>query len=119
MPELWENKFTLGIGLGSVFPSAFHALGGIEFAHINLPVAVLIWAMILPILLKIDHLALNEVWEHRRGGDRAQRGWRGKSEQLLIGSTSERVACHAPCPVMVIYNHTARQFTVVFYKQEE
>ncbi|MDQ6972613.1 MAG: arsenical-resistance protein, partial [Mariprofundaceae bacterium] len=53
-----------GIGLGNVMPSAFHALGGMELAHINLPVAVLIWAMILPMLLKIDYSSLNEVWEH-------------------------------------------------------
>ncbi len=56
-----------GIGFGSLFPSIFHALGHIEAAHINLPVAVLIWAMILPMLLKIDYSALNEVWHHRRG----------------------------------------------------
>jgi len=56
-----------GIGFGSLFPSAFHALGGIEIARINLPVAVLIWAMILPMLLKIDYSALHEVWHHRRG----------------------------------------------------
>jgi len=56
-----------GIGLGNVMPSAFHALGSMELAHINLPVAVLIWAMILPMLLKIDYSSLSEVWEHRRG----------------------------------------------------
>lgn len=56
-----------GIGLGYLFPSAFHALGGMEIAHINLPVAVLIWAMILPMLLKIDYSSLHEVWDHRRG----------------------------------------------------
>jgi len=56
-----------GIGLGSVFPTAFHTLGGMEVAQINLPVAVLIWAMILPMLLKIDYSALHEVWHHRRG----------------------------------------------------
>ncbi|MDQ6959540.1 MAG: ACR3 family arsenite efflux transporter [Mariprofundaceae bacterium] len=56
-----------GIGLGKLAPSVFHALGGMEVAHINLPVAVLIWAMILPMLLKIDYSALHEVWHHRRG----------------------------------------------------
>ena len=56
-----------GITLGKLFPSTFQALGGMEAAHINLPVAVLIWAMILPMLLKIDYSALHEVWEHRRG----------------------------------------------------
>jgi len=56
-----------GIGLGTAMPGVFHALGGMELAHINLPVAMLIWAMILPMLLKIDYSALHEVWEHRRG----------------------------------------------------
>lgn len=56
-----------GIGLGTLFPYTFHALGGMEVAHINLPVAVLIWAMIFPMLLKIDYSALHEVWHHRRG----------------------------------------------------
>jgi arsenite transporter len=56
-----------GIGLGELFPPIFHALGGMEVAHINLPVAILIWAMILPMLLKIDYSALHEVWHHRRG----------------------------------------------------
>jgi len=56
-----------GIGLGSAMPAVFQALGGMEVAHINLPVAVLIWAMILPMLLKIDYSALHEVWHHRRG----------------------------------------------------
>jgi len=56
-----------GITLGAYLPSVFHTLGGMEVAHINLPVAVLIWAMILPMLLKIDYSALHEVWDHRRG----------------------------------------------------
>ena len=56
-----------GIALGSLFPALFHALGGMEIAHINLPVALLIWAMILPMLLKIDYSALHEVWQQRRG----------------------------------------------------
>jgi ACR3 family arsenite transporter len=56
-----------GIGLGVWAPSAFHALGMMEIAHINLPVALLIWTMILPMLLKIDYSSLHEVWEHRRG----------------------------------------------------
>jgi len=56
-----------GIGLGYLFPSLFQSLGAMEIAHINLPVAFLIWAMILPMLLKIDYSALHEVWDHRRG----------------------------------------------------
>jgi len=56
-----------GLGLGTSFPAVFHSLGDLQAAHINLPVAVLIWAMILPMLLKIDYSALHEVWHHRRG----------------------------------------------------
>ena len=56
-----------GISLGAWFPSIFHTLGGMEIYHINLPVALLIWAMIMPMLLKIDYSALHEVWEHRKG----------------------------------------------------
>jgi len=57
----------VGIGLGTWVPSAFHALGAMQTAHINLPVALLLWAMILPMLLKIDYSSLHEVWDHRRG----------------------------------------------------
>jgi len=56
-----------GIALGTLFPPLFRTLGGMEIVHINLPVAVLIWTMILPMLLKIDYSALHEVWHHRRG----------------------------------------------------
>ncbi len=57
----------IGIGLGSLFPPIFHTLGGMGIAHINLPVALLVWAMILPMLLKIDYSVLHKVWHHRRG----------------------------------------------------
>jgi len=56
-----------GIGLGHAMPGVFHTLGAIEIARINLPVAVLVWAMILPMLLKIDYSSLHRVWHHRRG----------------------------------------------------
>lgn len=61
------SAIVTGIGIGSLFPPLFRFLGGLEIAHINLPVAILIWAMILPMLLKIDYSALHEVWSHRRG----------------------------------------------------
>src|SRR5690348_5826912 len=47
-----------GTLLGHLFPSVFATLGGMEVAHVNLPVAVLIWLMIVPMLLKIDFHAL-------------------------------------------------------------
>ncbi|MDX8403703.1 MAG: ACR3 family arsenite efflux transporter [Mariprofundaceae bacterium] len=56
-----------GISLGTLFPPLFHTLGNMEIAHINLPVAILVWAMILPMLLKIDYSSLHKVWGHRRG----------------------------------------------------
>ncbi|BBL71916.1 ACR3 family arsenite efflux transporter [Methylogaea oryzae] len=56
-----------GIGLGRVFPAAFQALGGMELAHVNLPVGLLIWVMIVPMLLKIDFGALHQVKAHWRG----------------------------------------------------
>ena len=56
-----------GIMLGQLFPSLFDALGAMEVARVNLPVAVLIWLMILPMLLKIDFQSLREVRAHWRG----------------------------------------------------
>lgn len=56
-----------GIGLGHWFPAPFQALGRIEVAQVNLPVAILIWLMIIPMLLKIDFGALHHVKEHWRG----------------------------------------------------
>jgi arsenite transporter len=56
-----------GIALGQLAPSAIRMLGGLEIAHVNLPVGVLIWAMIVPMLAKIDFGALSEVRRHTRG----------------------------------------------------
>ncbi|MDQ6968744.1 MAG: ACR3 family arsenite efflux transporter [Mariprofundaceae bacterium] len=56
-----------GIVLGNTMPTFIHTLANFEVAHINLTVAVLIWVMILPMLLKIDYTALHKVWEHRNG----------------------------------------------------
>jgi len=56
-----------GIVLGHVAPGLFESLGSMEVASVNLPVAVLIWLMILPMLLKIDFHSLNEVRQHWKG----------------------------------------------------
>jgi len=56
-----------GIALGHVVPGVFHAIGAAEVARVNLPVAVLIWLMIVPMLLRIDFAALGEVTRHWRG----------------------------------------------------
>jgi ACR3 family arsenite transporter len=72
---LFERYLTLwvvlcigaGIVLGHLFQDFFQGLGQIEIARINLPVAVLIWLMIIPMLLKIDLKALKGVKQHLRG----------------------------------------------------
>jgi ACR3 family arsenite transporter len=56
-----------GIGLGHLLPGFFATVAAAEVAKVNLPVAVLIWLMIVPMLLKIDFAALYEVKEHWRG----------------------------------------------------
>ena len=56
-----------GIALGQAMPSAFGAIAGMEIAKVNLPVAVLIWLMIIPMLIKIDFSALGQVAKHWRG----------------------------------------------------
>lgn len=56
-----------GISLGHWIPQTFQSVGKLEIAQINLPVALLIWLMIIPMLLKIDLHALKNVGEHWRG----------------------------------------------------
>ena len=56
-----------GIVLGRAFPDMFAAIAGMEVAKVNLPVGVLIWCMVLPMLIKIDFAALGQVKSHWRG----------------------------------------------------
>ncbi len=56
-----------GIALGQFLPGTFQAIGRMEIAQVNLPVGLLIWVMIIPMLLKVDFGALNEVKRHWRG----------------------------------------------------
>jgi ACR3 family arsenite transporter len=56
-----------GITLGHFFNGAFQAIGQLEMAQVNLPVAVLVWLMIIPMLLKVDLHALKGVRAHWRG----------------------------------------------------
>jgi ACR3 family arsenite transporter len=65
---LWVAAcIVVGIGLGHAFPGAFQVIGGAEIAKVNLPVAALIWLMIIPMLMKIDFAALSAVRRHWRG----------------------------------------------------
>ncbi|MBP7204557.1 MAG: bile acid:sodium symporter, partial [Propionivibrio sp.] len=56
-----------GIGLGQMLPGVFQAIGRMEYAQVNLPVGLLIWVMIIPMLVKVDFGALHEVRQHVRG----------------------------------------------------
>ncbi len=57
----------VGIALGHFLPGVFQAIVAAEIAKVNLPVAVLIWLMIIPMLVKIDFAALSQVAQHWRG----------------------------------------------------
>jgi len=66
--SLWvASCIAIGIALGHGFPAVFQEIGTAEVAHVNLPVALLIWLMIVPMLTKIDFGALHEVKQHWRG----------------------------------------------------
>ncbi len=56
-----------GIFLGQAAPGVFQSLGSMEVARVNLPVGLLIWVMIIPMLVKVDFGALHEVRRHVRG----------------------------------------------------
>lgn len=57
----------LGVALGQAFPTLFQALGRMEVAQVNLPVGLLIWVMIIPMLMKIDFGAMSQVRQHWKG----------------------------------------------------
>ncbi|HEV7269525.1 ACR3 family arsenite efflux transporter [Pseudoxanthomonas sp.] len=57
----------VGTALGYLLPDAFATLAAAEVAQVNLPVALLIWLMIIPMLLKIDFAAMGEVRQHWKG----------------------------------------------------
>ena len=73
--NLFERWLTLwvamcivaGIVLGQLFPAPVQALGRLEVAQVNLPVGLLIWVMIIPMLLRVDFGALGQVGRHWRG----------------------------------------------------
>ena len=73
--NLFERYLTLwvflcivvGVALGEVFPAPFQWIGGLQIAHVNLPVGLLIWVMIIPMLLRIDFSSLRQVGQHWRG----------------------------------------------------
>jgi arsenite transporter len=65
---LWVGLcIAAGVALGQTFPDLTRIVAGIEVARVNLPVGVLIWIMIVPMLLKVDFAALGQVRAHLRG----------------------------------------------------
>jgi ACR3 family arsenite transporter len=65
---LWVGLcIVAGIALGQLLPGAFQAIAALEVARVNIPVGLLIWVMIIPMLLKIDFAALGQVKAHARG----------------------------------------------------
>ncbi|MFZ0269997.1 ACR3 family arsenite efflux transporter [Caulobacter sp.] len=57
----------VGVALGHFFAPVFHGIAALEIAQVNLPMAGLIWLMIIPMLIKVDFAALGEVKNHWRG----------------------------------------------------
>lgn len=57
----------VGIAAGQWVPGVFHLIARLEVAQVNVPVGVLIWVMIIPMLVKVDFAALHEVKQHWRG----------------------------------------------------
>ncbi|MBP7703763.1 MAG: ACR3 family arsenite efflux transporter [Caulobacter sp.] len=65
---LWVGLcIVAGVALGHFFTPVFHAIGAMEIAKVNLPMAGLIWLMIIPMLIKVDFAALGQVGRHWRG----------------------------------------------------
>tara|TARA_R110000868_G_scaffold84822_6_gene239002 strand:+ start:75674 stop:76723 length:1050 start_codon:yes stop_codon:yes gene_type:complete len=70
--EKWLTLWVLlcmvaGITLGYVIPNTVQAIGHVEFSHVNIPVAILIWLMIIPMLIRVDLTELSQVKNHWRG----------------------------------------------------
>ena len=87
-----------GISLGSIAPEPFQFIGGLELAKVNIPVALLIWLMIIPMLLKIDFSALTGVREHWKGiGGDAVRQLGG--EAIFHGAAGLAVHSGSLCPL--------------------
>ena len=73
--SLFERYLTVWVGLciivgvllGQFLPGVFQAIASLEIAKVNIPVGVLVWVMIIPMLLKIDFGALHQVKSHIKG----------------------------------------------------
>lgn len=66
--SLWASLcIVAGIALGQLLPAPFQVVGRLELANVNLPVGLLIWVMIIPMLIKVNFGAIQRVRQHWRG----------------------------------------------------
>lgn len=66
--SLWVAlAIAAGVGLGMLFPAAFELVASLEWARVNLVVAVLIWLMVYPMMLKVDPSCLKDVGRRPKG----------------------------------------------------
>jgi ACR3 family arsenite transporter len=65
---LWVGIcIAVGVAIGQLFPAAIQSIGALEVANVNLPVGLLIWVMIIPMLVRVDFGTLREIRQHVRG----------------------------------------------------
>ena len=57
----------IGVSVGNTFPSIFHLIAKLEYAHVNLVVALFIWVMIYPMMIQIDFAAVKDVGKRPKG----------------------------------------------------
>jgi ACR3 family arsenite transporter len=57
----------VGIGIGKILPGLFSALAALEYANVNFPVAILIWAMVWPMMISVDFASLRRVGDRPKG----------------------------------------------------
>ena len=66
--SLWVGLcILLGVTIGNLFPGIFHVVAKIEYAHVNLVVAVFIWVMIYPMMVQIDFSSIKDVGKKPKG----------------------------------------------------
>ena len=87
----------VGIALGQLLPGAFATVSAMEIARVNLPVAILIWLMIIPMLVKIDFSALSQVTQYWRGiGVTLFINWAVKPFSMPCSDGCSLAGCSAP-----------------------